>query len=45
MFGEESKLEVGGYINVDFISDVDGRMSTSWVYSYQYLGRVPSNCR
>ena len=34
MFGEGSKLGVGGYTNSDFISDVDGRISTSWMYSY-----------
>ena len=29
MFEEGSKLGVRGYTNADFISDVDGRMSTS----------------
>ena len=34
MFGERSKLGVGGYTNSDFMSDVDGWMSTSWMCSY-----------
>ena len=35
---------MGGYTNSDFIFDVDGRISTSWVVSlYRYFGRIPNN--
>ena len=38
IFGEGSKLGVGGYINSNFISDVNDRMSISWgVFLYNHV--------
>ena len=35
---------MGEYTNSDFMSDIDGRMSTSWgVFLCQFFGKVPSN--
>ena len=34
MFGEGSKLGVGGHTNSNFMSDIDGRMSTLWMCSH-----------
>ena len=44
IFGEGSKLEVRGYTNLDFMSDIDGKISTSWgMFLYRYLGRILNN--